>query len=222
MLRCFKMPHHGIVKIIHLFQQNSDKISKYINSWRRKCLCLSPSCQTCSTLVSCQFHLHSQGLNNMEFYFFFFPCLIEGNKVADEKKRSEPLRGLVWGKTSPGSSAVKRGKTRGLRPLLIWSDLVLIMFTRPICLLRGAVSNGSVFRDVVGQSFRPCVFYLIGSMIDLVSYGWNWRGASGWPKVAFQVARRSFYSSYRSSYSNLTAVHVTSTQPVTRCSELLR
>lgn len=28
----FKMPHHGIVKIIHLFQQNSDKISKYINS----------------------------------------------------------------------------------------------------------------------------------------------------------------------------------------------
>lgn len=155
----------------------------------------------------------------MEFYsFFFFSCSIEGNKVADEKKRSEPLRGLVWGKTSPGSSAVKRGKTRGLRPLLIWSDLVLITFTRPICLLRGAVSNGCVSGRCRSE------FQALRRLFDRVNdwlgqlrlkLAWSFRGGvTPRTKVAFQVARRSFYSSHRSSYSNLTAVHVTSTQPV--------
>lgn len=76
--------------------------------------------------------------------FYFFSVQLRAIKWQMKKREASLCGASFGGKTSPGSSAVKRGKTRGLRPLLIWSDLVLITFTRPICLLRGAVSNGCV------------------------------------------------------------------------------
>lgn len=74
---------------------------------------------------------------------------IDADKLANEKNCGASCR-------ENGSLAVKLGRTRGLRPVLIWSDLDLIAFTRPICLLRSTVSHSSVSWDVAFLGRASC------------------------------------------------------------------